>query len=167
MSDAVDVIRELWHEERPDLDTWPVGVIGRVQRLSRLLDRELKAFDGRYGLDVGEFDVLTTLRRSGPPYQMTAGAVLKASMVTSGAVTKRIDRMESKGLVERIRDASGDRRSVQIRLTEGGHRAVDAIFGPHLENEMRLLQALTREEGDQLAVLLRKLLESFGDTSLA
>ncbi|MFJ6692972.1 MarR family winged helix-turn-helix transcriptional regulator [Streptomyces sp. NPDC091294] len=166
MADAVDIIRELWRSERPDLDTWPVSIVGRVQRLSRILERELKAFDNRHGLESGEFDVLTTLRRSGPPYRMTAGAFLKASMVTSGAITKRIDRMEARGLVERVRLPAGDRRSVQIRLTDKGIQLIDELFPLHLENEMRLLQALSAEEAEQLAGLLRRLLESFGDTSL-
>ncbi|MEU8707499.1 MarR family transcriptional regulator [Streptomyces sp. NPDC048565] len=166
MSDAVDAIRDLWRAERPDLDTWPAGIVGRVQRLSRTLERELRQFDTRHGLESGEFDVLTTLRRSGPPYRMTAGAFLKASMITSGAVTRRIDRMEARGLVERVRPQGGDRRSVQIQLTEKGKREADALFPQHLENEIRMLSALSQEESDELARLLRKLLESHGDTSL-
>ncbi|WP_416316198.1 MarR family winged helix-turn-helix transcriptional regulator [Streptomyces sp. S584] len=110
--------------------------------------------------------MLTTLRRSGPPYRMTAGAFLKASMITSGAVTRRIDRMEAKGLVERVRPQSGDRRSAQIQLTEKGKQEADALFPQHLENEVRMLSALGREESDELARLLRKLLESHGETSL-
>lgn len=166
MSDAVDIIRSQWRTERPDLDTWPTGIVGRVQRLSRILDKELRAFDVGHGLEAGEFDVLTTLRRSGAPYRMTAGAFLKASMITSGAVTKRVDRMESKGLVERVRLAAGDRRSVQIQLTEKGLRTIDALLPLHLENSEHMVTALSREESEQLAVLLRRLLESFGDTSL-
>ncbi|MFB4301044.1 MarR family winged helix-turn-helix transcriptional regulator [Actinomadura sp. NTSP31] len=166
MSDAVDAIRDLWHAERPDLDTWPSGVVGRVQRLSRVMEHELRQFDTRHGLEAGEFDVLTTLRRSSPPYRMTAGAFLKASMITSGAVTRRIDRMESRGLVERVRPKGGDRRSVQIQLTEKGKKICDELFPQHLENEVRMLSALTRNECDELARLLRKLLESYGDTSL-
>lgn len=141
--------------------------MGRVQRLSRTLERELRQFDTtRHGLKAGEFDVLTTLRRSGPPYRMTAGAFLKASMITSGAVTRRIDRMEVRGLVERVCPQGGDRRSVQIQLTEKGKQEAGALFPQHLENEVRMLSALGREESDELARLLRKLLESHGDTSL-
>jgi len=166
MTDAVDAIRDLWRSERPDLDTWPVGIVGRVQRLSRILERELRLFDTRHGLESGEFDVLTTLRRSGPPYRMTAGAFLKASMVTSGAITKRIDRMEARGLVERVRPPGGDRRSVQIQLTDKGMQVIESLFIAHLENEMRMLNALSREECEDLAQLMRRLLESFGDTTL-
>lgn len=166
MPDAIDAIRTLWQRERPDLDTGPVAVLGRIQRLSRLLDKELKVFDTRHGLESGEFDVLTTLRRAGAPYQMSAGAFLRASMVTSGAITRRIDRMEAKGLVERVRLPGGDRRAVQIRLTEKGLTVVDDLFGRHLDNEARLVSPLKPDELDQLAALLRKLLESLGDTTL-
>ncbi|MGW6445746.1 MarR family winged helix-turn-helix transcriptional regulator [Lentzea sp. NPDC055074] len=166
MPDAIDLIRELWEHERPDLDTEPVAVLGRVQRLARLIDRELKAFDTRHSLEAGEFDVLTTLRRSGAPYQMSAGAFIKASMVTSGAITRRIDRMEAKGLVERVRVPGGDRRAVLIRLTDKGIELVDDLFAKHLDNEARLVAPLTAEEITQLSDLLRRLLESLGDTTL-
>ncbi len=110
MADAVDAVIDQWRRERPDVDTWPVGVLGRIVRLSRVLEREQKEFFAEHGLEPWEFDVLTTLRRSGKPYELTAGALLKAAMVTSGAITNRIDRMEVKGLVERVRDF-GDRRT--------------------------------------------------------
>src|SRR3954451_17130355 len=116
MADAVDDILAQWARERPDLDVSPMGIIGRISRLQMLLHRELREFFATRGLENWEFDVLAMLRRSGAPYELTAGALLKAAMVTSGAITNRIDRMEAKGLVERVRDA-GDRRSVRIRLT--------------------------------------------------
>ncbi|GAT69777.1 MarR family transcriptional regulator [Planomonospora sp. ID91781] len=165
MSDAVDALMAQWKRERPDIDVWPMGVIGRISRLSALLGRELKESFAEYGLEPFEFDVLATLRRSGAPYELTAGALLKAAMVTSGAITNRIDRMEAKGLVERVRDGA-DRRSVRIRLTRRGLELVDEVVGPHVANEERLLAALGPAERDQLAGLLRVLLESMGDTSL-
>src|SRR4051812_19482834 len=100
MGDAVDSARDAWRRERPDVDTWPVGVVGRILRLSRLLDVEIQDFCRRHGLDNGEFDVLTTLRRSHEPYELTPSQLVRASMVTSGAITKRIDRMVAKDLVE-------------------------------------------------------------------
>ncbi|SDW79316.1 DNA-binding transcriptional regulator, MarR family [Amycolatopsis xylanica] len=160
--DAVDLVLEAWQRERPDLDFWPVGVVGRVQRLSRLLDQEIKTFAARHGLDQGEVDVLMTLRRAGEPFELSAGALLKTSMVTSGAITARIDRMEAKSLVERVRDGN-DRRSVRVRLTEHGNEVVDTLVGEHLANEERLLRGLDRGELDQLARSLRTLLESLGD----
>jgi DNA-binding MarR family transcriptional regulator len=109
--------------------------------------------------------VLTTLRRSGEPYELTPGQLVTASMVTSGAITKRIDRMVAKDLVERIPDTT-DRRIVRIRLTAHGRKVIDDLFAAHIANEVRLLQALDREQADQLADALRVLLVSFGDTSL-
>ncbi|WP_327353683.1 MarR family winged helix-turn-helix transcriptional regulator [Streptomyces sp. NBC_01304] len=167
MGDAVDAIVGQWVEERPELaeDLWPVQVLARIQRLARVIEKEQKTFSSQHGLELGEFDVLTTLRRSGPPYALTAGAFLKAAMVTSGAITNRIDRMEAKGLVERVRDG-GDRRTVQIRLTGEGRKVIDKVMAAHLVNYARIAAALDREECDQVAAGLRKLLEAHGDTSI-
>jgi DNA-binding MarR family transcriptional regulator len=164
MADAVDDILAQWRRERPDLDLWPMAIVGRISRLQLLLNRELRAFFGARGLESWEFDVLATLRRAGAPYELTAGALLKAAMVTSGAITNRIDRMETKGLVERVRD-DGDRRSVRIRLTPAGLEAVDEAVGAHMANEARLLAALDPADREDLAGTLRTLLESLGDTS--
>lgn len=165
MADAIDVVIEQWRRVRPDVDLWPMNVLGRIARLSRVLERETRTFLAEHGLEPFEFDVLTTLRRSGEPYELTASALLKAALVTSGAITHRIDRMEVKGLVERVRDLD-DRRSVRIRLTPHGREVLDGIFSLHAANMERILQPLGREAGEQLASGLRVLLESFGDTSL-
>jgi DNA-binding MarR family transcriptional regulator len=165
MADAVDAILAQWARERPDVDVSAMGVVGRISRAQLLLGRELKGFFAERGLESWEFDVLATLRRHGAPYELTAGALLKAAMVTSGAITNRIDRMEAKGLVERVRDA-GDRRSVRIRLTPRGLETVDELVALHAANEARLLAALDPAERERLAGALRALLESLGDTSL-
>ncbi|MET9921208.1 MarR family transcriptional regulator [Streptomyces sp. NPDC006435] len=165
MRDAVDAVMDAWRRERPDVDIWPVGVVGRIQRLARLLEAEVQDFFRRHGLDNSEADVLTTLRRSGEPYELTPGQLVKASMVTSGAITKRIDRMVAKDLVERVPDTA-DRRTVRIRLTAHGRRTIDDLFALHIANEARLLQALDRDRADELADSLRTLLQSLGDTSL-
>ncbi|MDI3423936.1 MarR family winged helix-turn-helix transcriptional regulator [Streptomyces luteolus] len=167
MSDAVDAIIGQWTAERPDLAEaiWPVEVLARVQRMAMVLSKEVKTFSVEHGLEMGEFDVLTTLRRSGPPYALTAGAFLKAAMVTSGAITNRIDKMETKGLVERVRDGS-DRRTVKIRLTDKGLALTDQLMDDHLANYARIAKALTPEDCAQVADGLRKLLEAHGDTSI-
>ncbi len=165
MADAIDAVIDQWRRECPDADTWPVSVLGRIVRLSRVLEREYKKFFAAHGLEPWEFDVLTTLRRSGEPYELTASALLKASMVTSGAITNRIDRMEVKGLVERVRDLD-DRRSVRVRLTKHGREVIDSLFRIHLANAARMLRPLDSGELERLASALRTLLESFGDTSL-
>ncbi|MFF0742914.1 MarR family winged helix-turn-helix transcriptional regulator [Streptomyces sp. NPDC004111] len=167
MSDAVDAIIEQWVTERPDVadDLWPVQLFARVQRLGQLVEKSAKAVAATYGVERGEFDVLTTLQRSGPPYALTAGAFIKASMVTSGAITNRIDRMEAKGLVERVRDGD-DRRTVRIRLTEHGHEVTRAAFAGHLENYAQLLAGVDRELVAEAGDQLRKVLETLGDTSI-
>ncbi|MGN9787100.1 MarR family winged helix-turn-helix transcriptional regulator [Nonomuraea sp. ZG12] len=165
MSDAVDALTAQWRRERPDVDVWPMEVVGRVSRLSRLLERGLRDLFAEHGLESFEFDVLATLRRSGAPYELTAGALLKAAMVTSGAITNRIDKLEAKGLVQRVRD-SGDRRTVRIRLTERGLELIDELLTAHVANEARLLSGLAPADRDHLVVLLRGLLESLGDTAL-
>lgn len=164
MGDAVDLILAQWSRERPDVDVWPMGIVGRISRLSRVLDRELKEFFAEHGLERWEFDVLATLRRSGSPYELTAGALNRAAMVTSGAITNRIDRLAAKGLVERLPDEE-DRRSIRVRLTEQGLAKIDELLASHVKNEARLLAALDPQECDRLAGLLRGLLESLGDTS--
>jgi DNA-binding MarR family transcriptional regulator len=164
MSDAVDAVTAQWRRERPDVDVWPMEVVGRVSRLSRLLERELRGPFAEHGLESFEFDVLATLRRSGAPYELTAGALLKAAMVTSGAITNRIDKLEAKGLVQRVRD-SGDRRTVRIRLSERGLELIDELLVVHVANEVRLLSGLAPADRDHLIVLLRGLLESLGDTA--
>lgn len=165
MTDAIDKVIDQWHTERPDVNLWSMGVLGRIARLARVLEREYKQFFSEHDLEAFEFDVLTTLRRSGEPYELTASALLKSALVTSGAITNRIDRMEAKGFVERVRGLN-DRRSVHILLTPHGRDIVDNILSIHSKNMERMLHPLNREECEQLASMLRILLESFGDTSL-
>lgn len=167
MADAVDRVVELWTEERPDLaeSLWPVQLLARAQRLAVLAERSAKASAAGHGVEYFEFDVLTTLQRSGPPYTLTAGALLKAAMVTSGAITNRVDRMEAKGLVERVRE-SEDRRTVGIRLTELGHEKTRAIMADHLANYAALLGDVDRELCARTADGMRQVLEALGDTTL-
>jgi DNA-binding MarR family transcriptional regulator len=167
MQDAVDEILALWRRERPDLEPglWAMGLVGRVQRLNRLIERELKAYFARYGMELWEMDVLFTLRRAGPPHTLTPGELLKAVMVTSGAMTNRIDRLAAKGLVER-QPGPGDRRSVGVRLTERAMELVDRVLTDHLANEATLFAALSEAERGELAELLRRTLAGLGDSSI-
>ncbi|MEU5891883.1 MarR family transcriptional regulator [Streptomyces sp. NPDC047461] len=167
MSDAVDAIIGQWAKERPDVvdDLWPVELFARIQRLARVIDKTAKASAAAHGVEHGEFDVLTTLQRSGPPYALTAGAFLKASMVTSGAITNRIDKMEAKGLVERVREGD-DRRTVKIRLTAYGQEVTRAAFADHLANYAQLLADVDRDLVDTTAEGLRQMLEALGDTAI-
>ncbi|MEV0273646.1 MarR family transcriptional regulator [Hamadaea sp. NPDC050747] len=160
--DAVDAVIGQWAAERPDVDVSPIQIVGRISRLSRHFERALKTHFAGFDLERWEFDVLATLRRSGKPYELSAGALLKMALVTSGAMTNRIDRLEGRGLVERRSDP-GDRRTVLIRLTTQGRETVDAILVGHMANEERMLAALSPGERRDLEATLRKLLISFGD----
>ena len=162
MEDRVDRYLAQWRAVRPELDASPMGVVGRLSRAAQLLDRELRTFFTANGLQPGEFDILATLLRSGEPYCLTPGALVSTSMVTSGAITNRLDHLVTKGYVTRETDPA-NRRSVLITLTDAGREKVDAVVAEHLANERRLLSALSPAEQDRLANLLRKLLVGRGD----
>ena len=155
--DAVDVIIEQWRRERPDLDPGTMGIVGRISRNAELLQRELDRVFALHGLSGGEFDVLATLRRSGGSYQLTPGDLSELTMLTSGGMTKRLDRLEARGLVRRESDPR-DRRGKLIVLTDEGRALVDQAVVAHLENEDRLLAALSDTDKQRLAALLRTLL---------
>ncbi|MFI9817805.1 MarR family winged helix-turn-helix transcriptional regulator [Saccharothrix variisporea] len=155
--DAVDELTDQWRDERPDVDVSPMHVVGRVLRLARVFERRLKDYFATHDLERWEFDVLASLRRAGAPYELTAGALLKSAMVTSGAITNRIDRLEARGFVRRAQSPS-DRRLVRVRLTDAGREVVDAVLVGHVANEETLLAPLSPVEREALAGLLRTLL---------
>lgn len=155
--DAVDRIIEQWAEQRPDVDVSPIGVIGRLHRVGALLDTGLRRTFAGHGLGNGDFDVLASLRRAGAPYRLTPGELSDSMMVTSGAVTKRIDRLERAGLVARS-VSERDARGRVVELTPEGLRLVDRLVVEHVANEDRLLRALDADERRRLAGLLSKLL---------
>jgi DNA-binding MarR family transcriptional regulator len=161
--DHVDRIVDQWVDERPDLDPSPIRIIGRVSRLSRTIDRRLDVIFHQHGLEAWEYDVLASLRRTGAPYELTAGDLLDALMITSGAVTNRIDRLEQRGFVRR-RKAPDDKRVVLIRLTAAGRVAIDAAVPDHLANEEAILAPLTPAERRQLERLLRKVQRGLGSS---
>jgi DNA-binding MarR family transcriptional regulator len=158
-TDAVDEILEQWRHERPDLDPSPMGVIGRLSRVGQILDRQIAEGLVPFNLEPSEFDLLATLRRHGKPYELTAGELMTSAMLTSGAITQRIDRLEAKGLVKRIRD-NNDRRVVRVRLEPAGVKLINLAVEGHLANEERILQPLSQKDRNQLASLLRRLLAS-------
>lgn len=154
-ADHVDHVVEQWSHERPDLDPSPIRIIGRISRLSRTVDQHLKATFNRHGLEAWEYDLLAALRRCGPPYELSAGEILAALMITSGAVTNRIDRLEQRGLVRRIK-VPEDKRVVRVQLTKAGLVLMERAVEDHLENEARMLRSLSPNEARQLERLLRK-----------
>ncbi len=153
--DHVGRIMAQWAVERPDLDVSPQGLIGRLHRLGIALDDALRPVFAAAGLSDGEFDLMAALRRSGAPYRLTPGQLGETTMITSGAVTKRVDRLERAGLVARSRHAE-DARSRLVELTPDGLALVDRLFEEHLANEHRLVAVLTPTERRQLAHLLEK-----------
>ena len=155
--DGVALILEQWAQERPDLDASPIGVIGRIFRLSSIFQREVQEVFSSFGLHRGEFDVLATLRRTGEPYRLNPSELSNALMVSSGGMTNRLDRLEKAGLIARRPDPN-DRRGSQVGLTEEGLRLVNEVVTEHVNNEHRLLGALSETERDALADLLRELL---------
>ena len=155
--DEVDELVEAWHRERADLDLAPVEVFSRISRLARLLDNARRAAFIAHQIEPWEFDVLAALRRAGRPYQLTPGALLRQTMVTSGTMTNRVDRLATRGLVERSPDPS-DRRGVLVRLTTAGKQAVDGAFETLLDSERELLSNLSRHDRGTLADLLRRLM---------
>jgi DNA-binding MarR family transcriptional regulator len=161
--DAVDRILDQWRRERPDLDCSPMGIIGRISQLQREVYMAQRATFARHGLDVPSFDVLAALRRAGPPYQLTPTALMRTALVTSGAITQRLDRLEERGLITRERSRD-DGRAVVVSLTDEGRQALDAALPDHLDTESKLLDGLSDDDREQLARLLRRFLVTLGRT---
>jgi DNA-binding MarR family transcriptional regulator len=164
--DQVDRIVEAWRRERPDLDAEPMQVLSRVSRLARHLDkRRREAFAqvkaGGAGLELWEFDVLAALRRAGPPYELSPSELMAETLVTSGTMTTRVEKLAARGLVERRRRETGDRRGVRVVLTAEGRRAADAALEALLERERELMASLSRPDRARLAALLRALVQPF------
>ena len=159
-ADDVDLIVEAWHRERPDLDVQPLAVLSRVTRLARHLDHARAEAFQIHHLDGWEFDVLAALRRAGHPYSLSPGQLSSQTLVTSGTMTNRVDRLVDRGFVRRSPDPT-DRRGVRVELTESGKRAVDGAFADLLTREHALLESLTNPERSELADLLRTLMGQF------
>jgi DNA-binding MarR family transcriptional regulator len=160
LRDEVDELVARWRAERPDLDVEPLQVLSRVSRLARHLDRARTAAFAAHGLQAWEFDVLSALRRQGPPYQLSPGALLRATLVTSGTMTNRIDQLTDAELVGR-RPNPADKRGVLVELTARGREVADAALEDLLASERDLLTGLDGAQRGELAALLRVLLAPF------
>ena len=158
--DDVDEIVDAWRRERPALDPEPLHVFSRLSRLARRLDLDRATAFGDHGIDGWEFDVLSALRRAGAPYELSPGRLVQETLVTSGTMTNRIDRLAAKGWVERTPSPS-DRRGVIVRLTETGRAAVDGAMADLITRERDLLAELSETETGELTALLRRLLAPF------
>ena len=158
--DEVDRLVAAWRRELPDLDVSPFEVLSRISRLARHLDRARRLVFAAHDLEPWEFDVLTALRRAGSPYELSPGRLLTQTLVTSGTMTNRIDRLAAKELVER-RPEPADRRGVRVRLTAAGQQRVDAALAGLLDHERALLAGLPEPDRTQLVDLLRRLVMPF------
>ena len=159
--DHVDRILEQWNTERPDLDVTPMGVIGRIKRLSLHLHQEMNKTFATYGLNLSSFDVLATLRRSGLPFSLSPRELLSATMVTSGTMTNRIDRLVKAGLVERVQNPD-DGRSVLIKLSSKGFDLIDEAVTAHVKTQAKLTAGLSDDECETLNKLMKKILRDCG-----
>jgi DNA-binding MarR family transcriptional regulator len=155
--DHVDEIVTQWRRERPDLDVAPLALFGRLFRVVHLANAALAPEFARHGLQPGWFDLMAALRRAGPPYQLNPTELMRATLVSSGGMTKRLDRLEETGLVERRPDPA-DRRGTLVRLTRRGRAVIDRAIEAHLANEERLLRSLAEADRSALDDLLRTLL---------
>jgi DNA-binding MarR family transcriptional regulator len=161
-SDEVDRIVDAWARERPDLDVTPLQVLSRVDRLARHLDRARRSAFTASGLEPWEFDVLAALRRAGSPYQLSPKELLQQTLVSSGTMTNRIDRLVERRLVERRADPS-DGRGVLVVMTAQGRAQVDAAITVLVADESEMLAGLSRADQERLSALLRKLILDFDD----
>lgn len=155
--DEVDELVSAWTRERADLDLGPVEIFSRVSRLARQLDRARRSAFAEHGVEAWEFDVLAALRRAGAPYALTPGQLTRQTLVTSGTMTNRVDRLVRRGLVQRSPDPR-DRRGVLVTLTGEGRIAVDAAFEALLRREAALLESLAEDERVELAAHLKRLM---------
>lgn len=158
--DHVDKILAQWGRERPELNVEPMGIIGRLHRLTTHLGREIEAVLMQHGLSISAFDVMATLRRAGAPYQLSPGELLAMTMVSSGTMTNRIDQLEKAGLVERINNPQ-DRRSVLIALTDKGFAIVDEAVTAHVARQNELLAGVSEGDRREFDRLLKVFLSDF------
>ena len=160
LPDAVDVILEQWKRERPDLDASPMGPIGRIKRCAALLEQQLESAFVEFDLSLWEFDMLATLRRTGAPYCLSPTELFSTLMVTSGTMTHRLKRLETRGFIERVPNAQ-DARSMLVQLTPHGKTLIDRVVETHIDNERAILSRIPKDIladlDDHLSTLLKAL----------
>ncbi|MFA0439075.1 transcriptional regulator [Vibrio sp. 10N.286.49.C2] len=158
--DAVDRVVAQWAKEKPDLETEPMAMMGRMMRLAKYMENQVAEVHKKYDLKMGEFDVLATLRRSGTPYQLTPSELIDSMMLTSGAMTNRLDKLESKGYISRAHSEE-DRRSVRVKLTCGGLVLIDKMIEEHVDVQRELVQSLSKPQKKNVNQLLKHWLGQF------
>lgn len=163
--DHVERVRAQWARELPDLDTTPTAILGRAYRLSNLVRPSIEETFAEFGLDRGEFDVISTLRRSGPPYRLTPTALYRSLMITSGGLTHRLGRLEKAGLIRREKSAE-DGRSLLVVLTEPGFQRAEDALRADMAGEAQFLASLDPAKRAALAELLKELLATLESSAL-
>ncbi|WP_331446642.1 MarR family transcriptional regulator [Streptomyces xanthochromogenes] len=164
-NDEVDTVIEQWRRERSDLDLWPVEVLARVTRFAAVMNRSFDEVFARHGLRNGEFDVLSAIRRSGPPYVVIPSVLSEQLMLSRAGMTNRLDRLDRAGLIDRQLDPE-DRRSFLVTLTDKGMATVDAAMSDHAANEAALLSALSQRQQHQLDDAMYTLLQAAKDRDI-
>ena len=162
--DRLDELAGQWKAERPDLDSGVMAEVARLLQVARLIGARLAGYAAEHGLQLGEADVLLTLRRSGEPYSLSPTRLADSLLISTGAMTNRLDKLEARGLVSRDRHPT-DRRALEIRLTPKGRKLVDDVVGGHVQNEREMLSALSDREREQLTRITRKLLAHLGESA--
>lgn len=157
--DEIDLIVEQWRTERPDLNLAPLGVLGRIARLAAVLTPVVEAVFTRHGISGADFDVLSTLRRAGAPYELIPSRLSSALMMSRAGVTSRLDRLEGRGLVERSLDPA-DRRSFKVALTERGRALIDQVMVEHAANLEHIMAPMSQRQISLLEAELKNLLNA-------
>ena len=158
--DAIDRVVEQWAKEKPDLETEPMAIMGRVMRIAKYMETQVADLHKQYDLKLGEFDVLATLRRSGKPYRLTPSELIGSMMLTSGAMTNRLDKLEAKGLISR-EHSKEDRRSVSVKLTKSGLTLIDEMMTEHVEMQKKLVKTLSASQKKNTNQLLKTWLSAY------
>ncbi|MEZ8697997.1 MarR family winged helix-turn-helix transcriptional regulator [Vibrio lentus] len=158
--DAIDRVVEQWAKEKPDLETEPMAMMGRIMRIAKYMETQVAELHKKYDMKLGEFDVLATLRRSGKPYRLTPSELIGSMMLTSGAMTNRLDKLEAKGLISR-EHSKEDRRSVSVQLTKDGLILIDQMMTEHVEMQKKLVKSLSASQKKNTNQLLKTWLSAY------
>ncbi|CDT50321.1 MarR family winged helix-turn-helix transcriptional regulator [Vibrio coralliirubri] len=158
--DAIDRVVEQWAKEKPELETEPMAMMGRIMRIAKYMETQVAELHKKYDMKLGEFDVLATLRRSGKPYRLTPSELIGSMMLTSGAMTNRLDKLEAKGLISR-EHSKEDRRSVSVQLTKDGLILIDQMMTEHVEMQKKLVKSLSASQKKNTNQLLRTWLSAY------
>ncbi|MFI3275646.1 MarR family winged helix-turn-helix transcriptional regulator [Vibrio sp.] len=158
--DAIDRVVEQWAKEKPELETEPMAMMGRIMRIAKYMETQVADLHKKYDMKLGEFDVLATLRRSGKPYRLTPSELIGSMMLTSGAMTNRLDKLEAKGLINR-EHSKEDRRSVSVKLTKDGLVLIDEMMTEHVEMQKKLVKSLSASQKKNTNQLLKTWLSAY------